>query len=339
MLGKYRTTYLLKKYFLRVVAIIGSVLLFAGGPDYYSPRSLKHLWDIGHIVFFYAFATLILLDWSQNKKMSFSRQCIAIVLIALILGILIELVQAGTTRTTDLLDVTRNLLGTFVAISFSPQAYITLQKSYQRTFQTLTVGMVIFAIIPFAKAAADEWLAQKQLPVLSDFETPFEIDRWSGNSERSIEDEVYFHGKSSMKVVLNTSEYSGTSLKYFPGNWLNYRYLHLNIFNPGKEPLKIAFRIHDRRHTRGDQAYDDRFNKNYVLLNGWNQIEIRLEQVENAPKERKLDLGNVQELGIFAHRLPHPRVIFIDRVSLERIQTLSRSQVRLPKSFPVLSLV
>ena len=32
--------------------IIGSILLFLGGPDYFSSRSFKHFWDIGHIVYF-----------------------------------------------------------------------------------------------------------------------------------------------------------------------------------------------------------------------------------------------------------------------------------------------
>ena len=66
---------------LTVITIVCSFFLFFGGPGYYSPRSFKYLWDIGHIVFFCALSTLILLDWSTHKKMSFLRQCVAIVLI------------------------------------------------------------------------------------------------------------------------------------------------------------------------------------------------------------------------------------------------------------------
>jgi len=234
----------------------------------------------------------------------------------IILGILIELIQAGTKRTVDILDVIRNLIGTFVAISFWAPANKTVPKSYLRTLQVLTIFMVIVAFLPFTKAAADELLTRIQFPVLSDFETPFEIDRWSGSAKLSIDDEIHFHGKSSLKVVLKTSNYSGVSLKYFPGNWLNYKHLHLNIFNPLDEPLKIKCRIHDRRHTEGNQAYNDRFNKSLVLLKGWNQIVIPLEQVENAPKTRKLDLRRVQQLSVYVYRLPHPRVIYIDKISL-----------------------
>ena len=308
--------YLININMLRIFTIVCTVFLFFGGPGYYSPRSFKYLWDIGHIVFFSALSTLILLDLSTLKKMSFLRQCVAIVLMTIILGILIELIQAGTKRTVDILDIIRNLIGTFVAISFLAPANKTVPKSYLRTLQVLTIFMAILAVLPFAKAAADELLAQMQFPVLSDFETPFEIDRWSGSAKLSIDDEIHFHGKSSLKVVLKTSNYSGASLKYFPGNWVNYKHLHLNIFNPLNEPLKIKCRIHDRRHAEGNQAYNDRFNKSLVLLKGWNQIVIPLEQVENAPKTRKLDLRRVQQLSVYVYRLPHPRVIYIDKISL-----------------------
>jgi hypothetical protein len=176
--------------------------------------------------------------------------------------------------------------------------------------------MVILAALPFAKAAADEVLARMQFPVLSDFETPFEIDRWAGNAELSIDNQVHFHGRSSLKIVLNTSNYSGAALRYFPGNWLNYEYLHMSIFNPLDESLKVTCRIHDRHHADAIQAYDDRFNMGRVLRQGWNQIVIPLEEVKNAPKSRKLDLQEVQNIGVFVYRLRQPRVIYIDEVAL-----------------------
>ena len=224
--------------------------------------------------------------------------------------------QAGTQRTADIFDVIRDLVGTLVAISFFAPTNKTAPKPYLRTIQILTIFMVVFAVFPFVKAFSDEFLARNHFPVLSDFETPFEIDRWTGDAKLSIDDAVHFNGGSSLKVALNTSKYSGAILKYFPGNWSNYKYLRLNIFNPRKEPLKIICRIHDRRHTDGNQAYDDRFNKNYVLNDGWNLIEIPLKEVVNAPKDRKLNLKEVQEIGIFVYRLPRPWVIYIDNVSL-----------------------
>jgi VanZ family protein len=203
---------------LSVITIVCSVFLFFGGPGYYSPRSFKYLWDIGHIVFFCALSTLFLLSWSTYKEMSFVRQCVAVVLIAFILGILIEWVQAGGKRTADILDVGRNLIGTLVAISFLAPAKKTVPKKLLRALRLLVILMVIAAVLPFAKAVADEVLARMQFPVLSDFETPLEIDRWSGDSDLSIDHTFSFHGQSSLRAVLNTPLYSGVDLRYFPRN-------------------------------------------------------------------------------------------------------------------------
>lgn len=302
--------------FLRLIIIVGSVLLFAGGPDYYSPRSLKNLWDLGHILFFSILSYLILLSWSQNDRMALPLQAFFILFIALVLGTLIEFVQSGSRRDPDVLDVIRNVIGCMVTFAFFAPTKKTIPKIFFRAFQALTIVLVITALLPSIKAISDEIVALRQFPVLSDFETPFEIDRWTGDAELSIDDEVHFHGRFSLKVVLKTSNYSGAGLKYFPRDWSNYHYLHLNVFNPLNDPLKITCRIHDRHHADGAQAYDDRFNRGQVLTKGWNKIVIPLEQVENAPKTRKLDLRRVQILGVFVYGLPRPRVIYIDDVSL-----------------------
>jgi hypothetical protein len=250
--------------------------------------------------------------------MSFLRQIVAVILISLTLGILIEWAQAGTQRTADVLDVLRDLVGTFVAVTFFAPDNKTLPKSHLRTFQAATIIMVSFAVFPFVKAVADEYLARTQFPLLSDFETPFEISRWSGNATLSIDTAVHYSGKSSLKIALNTSKYSGTSLKYFPGNWIDYKSLQLSIYNPSKEPLTIITRIHDRRHIETGQAYADRFNKKFALKEGWNKIVIPLQEIANAPRNRKLNLEMVQEIGVFVHRLAHPRIIYIDSVVLTR---------------------
>jgi VanZ family protein len=129
---------------LRAATIIGAVLLFVGGPDNNSPRSLKALWDLGHIVFFYALISLILLAWPGDKKMGLLRQFAALILISLILSILTELMQTGLHRTTDMVDVGRKLVGTLVAFAFTARPNKMTPTSYLRSAQALSILMVIF---------------------------------------------------------------------------------------------------------------------------------------------------------------------------------------------------
>jgi VanZ family protein len=96
---------------------IGSVLLFLGGPDYYSSRSFTHAWDIGHIVYFALLAGL-LSRWRVVAKMSLAGQWTIILAITLLLGVSIELIQHGTARTPDIGDVLRDVTGSLIVLVF-----------------------------------------------------------------------------------------------------------------------------------------------------------------------------------------------------------------------------
>jgi hypothetical protein len=216
-------------------ALILSLLFFFGGPDYYSTRSFKHFWDLGHIVFFAIFTYIILSLWQKLSNQTFWRQC------AWIFGI------------------------------------------------TLCLGVI-------------------------------EIARWGGDAEFAADRNIAFHGKSSLKVQLNTSTYSGVGLKYFPRDWQGFRALEFSIYNLSSEPLKMTCRVHDRQHTRGPgpELYSDRFNRSFLLSKGWNPITIDLEEIAQAPKNRRMNMSQIQGISVFAVQLPQPRVIYLDYIRLSK---------------------
>jgi len=226
--------------------------------------------------------------------------------------------QYGSSRTPDPGDMVRNLIGSCLALFFWAPSRRTISDKKLRILQLLSVLMFMVGLLPLSIALTDEWTAQKQFPVLSNFETPFEKYRWDGEAVHSIDHRIAYHGKSSLKVQLDTTEYSGVGLKYFPRDWQNYEALIFSVYNPASKPIKLTCRVHDRRHTQGPQRYSDRFNKSYVLDNGWNTIKINLEEISNAPKTRQMNISQIYNLGIFAVQLPEPRIVFIDNVRLIR---------------------
>jgi VanZ family protein len=298
------------------VSAVLFVLFFIGGPGYHSSRSYQHFWDLGHIFFFAILTFLLLSLWQTLAKKSFPGQCIRIVLITLILGTAIEIFQYGFSRTPDAGDMVRNLIGSSLALFFGAPLRKTIPAKKLRILQLLTALIFMVGLLPLSIALTDEWTAKKQFPVLSDFETPFERYRWRGEAVYSIDHGIAYHGKSSLKVQLDTTEYSGVGLTYFPRDWQNYEALTISVYNPASKPIKITCRVHDRRHTEGPQLYSDRFNKSYVLDKGWNIIKINLEEIANAPKTRQMNISQIYNLGIFAVQLPEPRIIFIDNVRL-----------------------
>ncbi len=181
----------------------------------------------------------------------------------------------------------------------------------------LSVFFLLVACLPLAEALCDEGIARGQFPLLADFETPFEKDRWEGNARASVDRSVSRHGNASLRVEMDTSLYSGIALVYFPRNWNAYHFLLLEVFNPSSEAISITCRIHDRQHEEGVQTYKDRFNEGFLLQQGWNELRIDLGKVARAPFGRVMDLGEIRAVGLFATKLSAPRTVFVDYVRLE----------------------
>jgi hypothetical protein len=107
-------------------------------------------------------------------------------------------------------------------------------------------------------------------------------------------------------------------LEHFPSRWDDYAGLHMSIYNASPDALVISISIHDDQHSRTGRLYSDRFSASFTLRRGWNDIEIPLDRVRNAPQDRALDLGTVRDLSIVATALPEPRVIHVDDIRLTR---------------------
>lgn len=307
-----------KKFYSWLISVflfVGSILFFLGGPDYESPRSFKAFWDLGHIVYF-ALLTLLLTKWGLITRLSVTKRWISALSITLVLGLLIEILQYGTQRVPDLWDIIRNLTGCFIVLAFSPAYSSTKTQQWRISIKGLAVIALLGQLSPLAISLTDEAIARQQFPVLSEFETAFEKDRWTGDANRETKIIPSISSNNILEVSLSTIQYSGIALKYFPGDWRNYQLLKIRIFHPEKTPLSITCRIHDFKHTLSEQKYDDRFNRSFTLSQGWNEIEIDLNEVAFALKNRKMDMSQIRGLGIFAISLPRPQVIYLDKIHL-----------------------
>lgn len=305
----------IKRIFLILILLSLFLLFFISGPGYDSARSLKYSWNMGHIIFFALLALFI--ESTQKMPSHFQSQAIIVLAVTLILGFLIEMLQIGmVARIPDMGDIFRNIIGAMVGLVFFLPSRKKFSKKWLFVLQLLVILLVSLQIVPIVNAFWDEKQAQKQFPLLSGFETPVEIHRWTGGATFELQPEIKKSGNAAMKVVMNTDTYSGVALKYFPGDWEGYRFFQFSVYNPDNDVLKITCRIHDRRHTQGQQEYKDRFNRSFSILQGWKTITIPLDQVKTAPEDRQIDMRQIQGVGIFAVRLPRPRTLYIDDIKL-----------------------
>lgn len=270
---------------------------------------------MGHILYF-ALLTILLSRWSLISRMSLMWQWITILSITFLLGISIEFMQYGTTRTPNTGDVLRDLTGSLLVLVFGPLG-TKLQPINQRLSLKLSVVLLTLVLLwPFVKSLVDEAIAWYQLPLLSGFETSFEIDRWQGGDRLSVESITSISNNKLLKLSLTTDKYSGATLKYFDGNWESARTLQISFYNPDTTPLQITCRIHDLLHTNGYEEYEDRYNRSFLLTPGWNHIEIDLKEVNESPSSRNMDMSRIRGVGLFVVSLPAPRTLYLDEVRL-----------------------
>lgn len=288
------------------------VLFFIGGPDYYSARSFKAFWNLGHILFFFLLAHCLLRHWQWLRGRPFREQCGFGIALAIAFGMLIESAQYLTnSRTVSTLDIARNVVGVLCALAFS--APPALSRTSKAALQTLVIAALAVSVYPLAKALADEQLARQSFPVLSDFESALELSRWTRGTRS---DAKASSGHYSLQVPLSTDPYSGIGMKYLPHDWHPYSHLLLDIYNPDADELTLTCRVHDAEHLKGKQRYSDRFNRRFHLHQGWNTLQIALVDVINAPRDRTIDIHHIRGLGCFSRDLKKSRVIYVDFVRL-----------------------
>ncbi len=286
-------------------------LFFFSKPEQFSPRSIQHAWDLGHI-FYYAMVPFVIITTRKKKDIHPRHQILFAFAFAAVVGLLMELFQRTTGRTFDPIDLVRNMIGALVAISF----LLPVRATVPKITKAITIALVLSQIYPVTTSLIDEFQARRDFPILSDFETSFQIQRWLSSADISIAKNVGAPGNHALRADLTTAAFSGIELDYFPPNWQRYRKFQFQIFNPSPEPISLTCHIHDAQHTRGPRLFSDRFEKIYTVSQGWNTITIDIKEIQEAPLNRSMDLTQIRGIVIYATHLPHPRTIYIDNLKL-----------------------
>ncbi|MFO7858470.1 MAG: hypothetical protein R6V11_06060 [Ectothiorhodospiraceae bacterium] len=264
------------------------------------------LHTFGHLAAF-ALVAWAFWDLPALARRPFPVRALAVLVASLLLGGLIELVQPYFGRSAALRDIIQNGLGAAAVIAWkAPRGYLR---------RWLIGGLAVILVLQMHRPVTSLWdrgVAQIQFPVLSDFSTTFEHHRWS-NGEPSERHTRW--GGRSLRVDLPPGRFVGTSLRRSLGDWGDYKYLTISVYNPDR-PLMITVSIRDHAHFQRGGAYRDRFNRRFVLKGGWNTLTIPVRDVRTAPAEREQNLADLAELAVFTTNLEQTRTLYLDRVQL-----------------------
>ncbi|VAW90562.1 hypothetical protein MNBD_GAMMA21-3, partial [hydrothermal vent metagenome] len=255
------------------------------------------IWNLGHL-----FGFLILWLFMINLFPVFYPDSIRrvglVFLIMLAASAAIEIIQHYIGRSASVKDVGLNIAGTMIAMSIVILRY--------RTFRKMSYGVVVIFILvvfvliwPTVKIFIDEINISRQFPVLSDFTTPFESGRW----QSSDADMVLVKEKDLTVldvVLLPENKYSSVALNSFGQGWEKYRELVIELNNTMELDIPLVLRLHDKHHKKYNNQHSDRFNRSINLAPGYREIIIPIIDLYNSPRDRKMDVNNIESIMIFA---------------------------------------
>ena len=294
-----------KRYWLALLLLPVASLFFIGGPNGVAAPFLRYAWNMGHIAFF----VVATVAYSHFRPFKSTLQVFYYLASVLILSFIIEGAQSTFGRSMSTMDILRNLIGCALALWFVARPFLHISVISFLSF------VLAIDLAGLAAAGYTDFLIQTRKPIVEDFESEFSIARWNGNLVSSTEH--VFAGQYSGKVIFLPSKYPTVMLFPTLQDWTGYTRFEMTIFNPENEPMDINIRLHDKMHALSSaQQYNDRFNAVFELQSGWNTLSYRLEDIQNAPTSRAIDMNAIYALGLFLHDTQSTTELYFDEFIL-----------------------
>jgi hypothetical protein len=310
----------IKVTILHVLFVTGLIFMFVGGDGHNAPRSVTEALNLGHVVLFILFVSILYTDWKGLGERPLVLQWVLVVSLSAVLSLLTESIQSLVGRHFDYMDIFKDLSGCVVGMLLLAKTGISTERS--ENFVRIFIVVILLAItsVPLFTSLADEYIAAGQFPVLASFETPLELHRWFADGEISIAHKAQHSGDSSLMAKFTTRKYSRVMMIYSLGKWEGYHNLEFSFFNPDTSDLRIICRIHDNEHKKHHNAYSDRFHRSFILKKGWNTFNISMDDIRDAPSTRKMNLNEIEAISFFSVSLQEPRIVYLDDILLSKKQ-------------------
>lgn len=277
---------------------------------------LRDFWDIGHLVLFgllsYSYFSC---HWAVQYDVFYRLKFVSIA--APGLGAVVELLQLFLGREFSLNDIVNDLIGGYLGLLLLALRNIKI-RGLERFI--VHVGIILLLGLGLRNLAfhlVDEWEMRRAFPVLADFDTPRQLDRWEFSNVLIRRSEKYSKsGGWSLDAQFHGAGYPGLTLSHLIGDWSGHHLLNLTVYNPSSKTLPFELKVYDRQHLLNGFGYGDRFNAVIAIDPGWNSIAIPLHKIEHAPLQRRMNMHEIQALSLFTHNPVAPIRLYIDSIRL-----------------------
>jgi len=235
------------------------------------------------------------------------------------LSVLGEIAQIPAGRDASLNGLFANWFGAagFLSAAIVFSSSISVPKGRGRYLIMLGVALIIWPMLPLAKVSAAYLERNQALPSLVRFDSRFGdafFRLQNSHFRRVIRPDMNL---VAAEISLLDGPWPGIIFHDLWPNWESYSTLLIGIENPGAESLSVNVRVHDRMHNVGDQPFSDRFNLSYELQPGRHTLRIPLKQIRNAPRDRQMDLSQIEGIVVFCPSKYAGRVFELLEIRLE----------------------
>lgn len=234
-------------------------------------------------------------------------------------GIAIELVQPFVGRSASFNDIYYN----FIGISSGALLFLALTSKDQGK-RKITLGLTSILLLgsSLTVPGIGYYTYMKRdtlMPELLNFEEPWQRRLWraGGGAHASVVDapSEWQQGSKVVRIDYPKRSYPGLTIKHVSPDWSDYQTLSFSVFSKLETPQQLTLRVNDRAHIH---QYSDRFNQRIVVHPGLNQIQIGLDTIMKAPKDREMNIDSIAELAIFAVKPSTTFTLYFDDFRLEK---------------------
>lgn len=288
----------------------------------------KALLDAAHGPIFASVAVLLFLFLSRRDPARSGRAVYLVAfVIAVGLGILIEILQTITHRPGSVFDVMTNAAGAAAGLAFwwlyqQVRSPAIQAKRSTRAWIATAIGLAGIGFVAWYPLQAARAYAHRAavFPSIAEFRVPQDLTFVEpGGADSAIESLPAPWGRGpedrGLRVTYDAQHAPSLQVLEPSGDWRGYSVIAVDVTNPGDRELGLTFRIFDATH---DGSPRDRLNLPLSIPpRTRTTVRVALDAVEGAPAGRRMDLSRIADVMLFG-RTPHePAEFYVSRIWLE----------------------
>ncbi len=179
---------------------------------------------------------------------------------------------------------------------------------------------IFLILFPLFFISSCNKVVHKKSQMIFDFEEPGKLNGlvWQCKVDYKLNMLHATQGLYCLEVDFYPSsqpEFKSSAFNDLFHDWRSFKWLCLDIFNPGSNPIRLFYCIDDHSHNF---PWIDKANGSILLHHGINHVKINLLRLKSPGSQKKLDLSYIASIGFFLKNSKNKVVLFFDNIHITR---------------------